>query len=62
VKWKGSVKVENGITVVRNPEKPLYARDALTLEEDLAIGKPGGPPESLFSEIRQVAVDGKENI
>jgi hypothetical protein len=62
VKWKGSVKVENGITVVRNPEKPLYARGALALVEDLAIGKPGGPPESLFSEIRQVAVDGKENI
>jgi len=61
-KWKGSVKIENGVTVVRNPQAPLYGKDALILQEELTIGKPGSPPEALFSDIRQVAVDGKENI
>jgi hypothetical protein len=61
-KWKGSVKIENGLTVVRNPQDPLYGKNALILQEELTIGKPGSPPENIFSEIRQLAVDGRENI
>ena len=61
-KWKGTAKIENGVTVVRNPENPLYGKEALILQEDLAIGKPGSPPEALFSDIRQIAVDARENI
>jgi hypothetical protein len=61
-KWKGSIKTENGVMVVRNPRIPMYAPDALELRQDLVIGRPGGPAESLFSDIRQVAVDGEENI
>ncbi len=61
-KWKGSVKTEDGVAVVRNPKNPMYSPGALELRQDLVIGKPGGPAESFFSDVRQVTVDRKENI
>jgi hypothetical protein len=61
-KWKGSIKTENEVTVVRNPRIPMYAPDALELRQDLVIGKPGGPAESVFSQVSQVAVDREEHI
>jgi hypothetical protein len=62
VKWKGSAKIENGVTVVRNPLNPLFGQEGLDIQEELVIGKPGSPPENLFSEIRQVIVDNEEKV
>lgn len=36
--WKGTIKEENGVTVVKNPEEPMYGEIILELEEDLVIG------------------------
>jgi hypothetical protein len=60
--WKGTVSVENGVTVVKNPKKPAYGDGAITLEEELSIGKPGGEPNYQFSRLWYLAVDDEENI
>lgn len=62
--WKGTVMIEEGITVVQNPKEPMYGKDTpiLDLEEDLTIGEPTGEDDYLFSQIQSIAVDDAENI
>ena len=36
--WKGIIEKVNGVTVVKNPNKPYYGELTLDLEEDLVIG------------------------
>ena len=61
-RWKGTIKEENGVTVVRNPEEPMYGEDVFSLEEELSIGQLKGEKELLFSEIRSLAVDEEGRI
>lgn len=61
-KWKGKIELENGVKVVKNPKKPIYGEDVFSLEEELAIGEAEGMEEYMFSQIRDIAVDDKENI
>ena len=60
--WKGTITVENGVTIVRNPKVPMYGEDALVLEEDLSIGETATPEDCLFSRIRSITVDDAGNI
>jgi len=60
--WKGTITTENGITVVQNPKEPMYGADALVLEEDLSISGDTTEGDSLFSQIRSIAVDNAGNI
>lgn len=60
-KWKGTIKEEDGITIVRNPKKPIYTEDVLQLEEDLAIMSPDDE-ELMFQTLTFLAVDDEENI
>ena len=60
-KWKGTIKKEDGITIVRNPKKPIYTEDVLQLEEDLAIMSPDDE-ELMFQTLTFLAVDDEENI
>jgi len=60
--WKGSIKYENGVTVVKNPKRPLYDEDVVGIKEVLSIGKTEGEEEYMFSQVRDIAVDDAGNI
>lgn len=60
--WKGTITVENGVTVVQNPKEPMYGEDVLVFEEDLSIGETTTEGDFLFSAIRSIAVDDAGNI
>jgi len=62
--WKGTVMIEEGVTVVQNPKEPMYGVDVpvLDLGEDLSIGESTGEGDYLFSQIRSIAVDDAGNI
>jgi len=58
-------RVEDGVTLVHNPKKaapPPGVQSALTLKPDLTIGRESGDENTMFSELRSVAVDDRENI
>jgi hypothetical protein len=59
--WKGKVEIENGIKVIKNPEKPLYGEIKYELEEDLQIGKEDDD-NYVFERIYDVKVDDEGNI
>jgi len=62
---KASVQIENGVTVVRNPENPV-ARDgrpvAIRLVEDLVLGSGAFSPETSFSAATFVLVDDEDHF
>ena len=60
--WKGTIEEVDGITVVKNPEEPMYGEDVFSLEEELSIGEAEGREEYMFSEIGTIAVDDEERI
>jgi hypothetical protein len=60
--WQGSVTIENGVTVVKNPVEPLYGDDSFELTEDLSIGVREGAPEYMFQSPRGVAVNDRGDI
>ena len=63
--WKGTIKMENGVQIIKNPVAPIYGENILILEEELSIGKEEGKGEYLFSEIRSprsIAVDKHNRI
>lgn len=59
------IKIENGIPVVynpKNPAPPAGSPRSLTLQADLTIGEDDTDPNSMFSRLRSIQVDGQENI
>lgn len=60
--WSGIIEETEGITVVRNPKKPIYSQEVLSLKEDLSIGLPEGDEEYTFNEIRHALVDDSGRI
>lgn len=60
--WKGTIKEEGGITIVKNPKEPLLDEAPFDLIEDLTIRDRGGDERYVFQEIWHVAVDDDENI
>ncbi|MBA7494197.1 hypothetical protein ES702_04770 [subsurface metagenome] len=61
VRWKGKIKIENGVKVIKNPKEPLYSEIPFVLKEELTIGDEEGE-EYMFQEIWHVVVDDEENI
>jgi hypothetical protein len=62
---KVKIQTEDGVTVVRNPKKPVPQPNGpskLLLKEDLVIGKEAGESGYLFAGLRSVGVDDQENI
>ncbi len=55
--WKGTIEVEDGVKVIKNPKNPIYENDVLLLEEELSIGESVGQPEYTFGRIAAVEVD-----
>lgn len=59
--WKGTIEEENGVTVVKNPQKPFYGEDIFSLEEDLTIGEKERE-EYVFYRARDIEADSEGNI
>lgn len=60
--WQGIIEEVGGVTVVRNPEEPMYGEDVFSLEEELSIGEIDGPEEYMFENIRFIITDDRERI
>lgn len=60
--WKGTIEEEDGVTVVSNPNEPMYREDVYAIEEDLTFGGEGGDENYIFSFIYYLAVDNEKNI
>jgi len=59
--WKGIVREENGVKLIKNPNKPLYGEISIELEEDLSIGNEEDE-NYIFYRLSGIAVDQEENI
>ncbi len=60
--WQGTVERRGGITIVKNPAKPLYKPGILRLEKDLSIGRAEGEGVYAFSRIGGIDVDAEGRI
>ncbi|HRD02462.1 MAG TPA: 6-bladed beta-propeller [Candidatus Saccharicenans sp.] len=60
--WRGSIKDEKGITVVRNPAQPIYKKDIISFEEELQIGSADKSDKYIFSSIDGLDVDDNGHI
>jgi hypothetical protein len=47
--WKGTIRCDNGVPIIHNPDQPLYGTFAFDLEKDLVIGKESDEQEAFFS-------------
>jgi hypothetical protein len=59
--WKGTIEEVDGVTVVKNPDNPLYAGGVFNIEEELAVGGADANGEFMFSRIA-LDVDDKGNL
>ncbi len=59
--WKGTIEEVNGVTVITNPNEPLYGELVLELEEDLSIGREDND-NYMFFRIIDIKVDADGNI
>jgi len=59
--WKGTIEEVNGVTVITNPDEPLYGELVFDLEEDLSIGREDDD-NYMFFQIIDIKVDGDGNI
>lgn len=60
LKWEGTVEEIDGVVVVKNPEEPMYAEDAVTFEEELVIKE--DEEVYLFSNLIVLAVTEDETL
>lgn len=61
VSWQGTIEDLDTVTVVKNPEEPLYGKLVFDLKEDLSIGNESDE-NFLFYKVRDVDIDTKNNI
>lgn len=59
--WNGSVEEVNGLTIVNNPNEPLYGELVFDLEEDMSIGNVQSE-NYIFSIIHDIEIDKDGNI
>jgi hypothetical protein len=62
IAWKGTIEEANGVTIVRNPEKPILEGDLLALKEELSIGDEEGSDIYRFSDISHITADDRGRI
>jgi hypothetical protein len=60
--WKGTIQKEDGVVAVRNTKRPMFGDGALTLTEELSIGRAEGQGADAFFRPWYLAVDDEENI
>lgn len=61
-KWKGSVVKDGDVTIVKNPNEPIYQTPILELKEDLSLGGPGAQGDDAFGKIQSFTVDDSGSI
>jgi len=59
--WKGSVKTEKGVIIVKNPKTPLFSEEYLELEEELLIPESDGK-NYFFARPVSLTLDENNNI
>lgn len=59
--WKGTIEKAESVTVVKNPNEPLYGEITFDLKEDLSIGSEEDE-NYMFYSLVGTAVDSKDNI
>ena len=60
--WRGAIEVVNGVTIVRNPEKPVYEGSLFATEEELSIGGEEGSDAYAFSDISHLTADDQGRV
>ena len=61
--WKGTIKVEDGVTVVYNPQDPIYKNNIFSMEEELSIERKSAKhKEEMFQNIVSLVIDSANNI
>ena len=61
--WKGTIKEEDGVTVVYNPQDPIYKNNIFNIEEELSIERKSSKhKEEMFQNIVSLVIDDAGNI
>lgn len=60
--WKGTIAVENGVKIVRNPAEPLYGEFSFDLQQDLSIGGDPTKEDYYFPRGAVLSVDAAGNL
>jgi len=60
--WRGTIEEVNGVTIVRNPEEPVYEGSLFATEEELSIGVEEGGDMYAFSDISHLTADDQGRI
>jgi len=60
--WRGTISEQNGVTIIKNPAKPMYTEQVLTLEKELTVGGASSGGDAAFSSLEGVDIDEDENI
>jgi len=61
--WKGTIKEEDGVTVVYNPQDPIYRNNIFYIEKELSIErKSNKTKEAMFQNIVSLVIDDAGNI
>jgi hypothetical protein len=60
--WKGTIEEEYGVTVVKNPKKPIHDDAVFSLKEDLALGEKERNEEHMFYLLTDMDADSSGNI
>lgn len=60
--WKGTIDIEDGVTVVKNPKEPIYKEPVIELQEDLTIKGSENIEEQMFQNINTLGIDEGENL
>src|SRR4030042_6577415 len=55
--WQGTIEEVEGVTIVRNPAKPVLDGGLFTLEEELSIGDEDGSRTIAFSDMSHLTAD-----
>ncbi|NIO49593.1 MAG: 6-bladed beta-propeller [Candidatus Aminicenantes bacterium] len=60
--WKGTIEDEYGVTVVKNPKKPIHSENVFSLKEDLALGEKERNEKHMFYLLTDMDADSSGNI
>jgi len=60
--WQGTIEEVEGVTIVRNPAKPVLDGSLFSLEEELSIGDDNGSRAVAFSDISHLTADDQGRI
>ncbi len=60
--WKGTIDIEDGVTVVKNPMEPIYKEPVLELQEDLTVKGSEEVEEQMFQSISTLGIDEEGNF